>query len=165
MKTLVIYYSQTGNTKKVADAVFGAIQGEKELKELSEVDTLDGYDLIFLGFPIHAFAPPGPVKLFLQNQCQGKRLVLFMTHAQPEDYQELGNWIDTCKAVAEGAEILDVFSCQGEIDSRILEAMQSNDDPYMQKLVEGAVTSKGQPDAIRIERARAFAADVMARYA
>ena len=52
MKTLVAYFSQTGNTKKVAESMFDVIQGEKEIKELSEVENVDGYDLLFVGFPI-----------------------------------------------------------------------------------------------------------------
>jgi len=157
MKTLVTYFSQTGNTKKVAEAIFEGIQGEKEIRDISEVDSLNGYDLAFVGFPIHAFAPPAPVKLFLQNKCEGRKLVLFMTHAQPEDYEELGEWIKTCKNEAASAEVIDVFTCQGEIMASILEAMQNNDDPYMQKLAKGAATSKGQPDASRLDRARSFA--------
>jgi len=165
MKTLVTYFSQTGKTKQVAEAIFETITGEKEIKEISEVESILEHDLSFVGFPIHAFAPPGPVKLFLQNKCEGRKLVLFMTHAQPEDYGELGEWINTCKAEAASAEIVDVFTCQGEILDSILEAMQSSDDPYVQKLSKGAATSKGQPDAARIERARAFAADILSRYA
>ncbi len=142
MKTLVAYFSQTGNTRKVAEGIFETIRGEKEIQEIPRIESIREYDLTFLGFPIHAFAPPGPVKLFLQNLCQGQKLVLFMTHAQPEDFDELGDWLNTCREAAEGAEVLDVFSCQGEIDSRILEAMQSNDDPYMQKLARGAATGR-----------------------
>lgn len=164
MKTLVTYFSQTGKTKQVAEAIFETIEGEKDIRELSEVESIGTYDLTFVGFPIHAFAPPGPVKLFLRNKCEGRQLVLFITHAQPEDYEELGEWINTCKAEAAAAEIVDVFTCQGEILDSILEAMQNNDDPYMQKLAKGAATSKGQPDPTRIECARAFAADIMSRY-
>lgn len=50
MKTVVACMSQTGNTRKVAEAIFGEIQGEKEIKELSELDGLEGYDLSFVGF-------------------------------------------------------------------------------------------------------------------
>jgi len=165
MKTLVTYFSETGNTRKVAEAIFEEIQGEKEIRELSEVENIEGYALTFVGFPIHAFAPPGPVKLFLQNKCKGKQLVMFMTHAQREDFDELYGWLETCRNAAAGAELVGLFNCQGEILDSILEAMANNDDPYMQKLAKGASTSNGQPDAARIKRAHAFAADIMSRYA
>ncbi len=86
MKTLVTYFSETGNTRKVAEAIFGEIQGEKEIKDIAGVENIDGYDLTFVGFPIQAFAPPKPVKLFLQDKCRGKQLVMFTTHAQREDF-------------------------------------------------------------------------------
>ena len=165
MKTLVTYFSDTGNTKKVAEAIFGEIGGEKEIKALSEIESLGGYDLTFVGFPIHAFAPPGPVKLFFQDKCKGRQLVLFMTHAQHEDFDELDGWLETCRNSAAGAELVGLFNCQGEILDSILEAMSNNDDPYMQKLAKGASTSKGQPDDSRLERARSFAREIMAKYA
>ena len=65
MKTLVAYVTQSGNTRKVAEAIYGEIPGEKELKELSEVESLEGYDLAFVGFPIIAFGPEKSAREFL----------------------------------------------------------------------------------------------------
>ena len=42
MRTLVTYLSRTGNTRKVAEAIFEAITGDKDLTELAQVDSLDG---------------------------------------------------------------------------------------------------------------------------
>jgi len=39
VKTLVTYMSKTGNTKKVAEAIFDEINGEKEIKTIDEVDS------------------------------------------------------------------------------------------------------------------------------
>ncbi len=165
MKTLVTYFSQTGKTKQVAEAIFETIEGEKAMKELSEVESTDGYDLLFVGFPIQAFAPAAQAKDFLANQCRNKQLALFMTHAMPEDFEEIGEWIENCKNAAADTDVVGVFNCQGEMADFILDAMLANDDPQIQKLAKGASTSKGQPDTFRIERARAFAADIMSRYA
>ena len=44
MKTLVTYMSQTGNTKKIAEAIYETISGEKEIKQLKEIDSLEDYD-------------------------------------------------------------------------------------------------------------------------
>ena len=57
MKILVAYLSKTGNTKKVAEAIFDEITDEKELKKIEDVDSLDGYDYSFLGFPIQRMGP------------------------------------------------------------------------------------------------------------
>ncbi len=164
MKTLVTYFSQTGKTKQVAEAIFETIEGEREIRELSEVESTDGYDLLFVGFPIQAFAPAAQAKDFLANHCRNKQLALFMTHAMPEDFEEIEEWIKNCKNAAVDTDVVGAFNCQGEMADFILDAMLKNDDPQMQKLAKGASTSKGQPDAARIERARAFAADIMSRY-
>ena len=45
----MICMSQTGNTKKVAEAISQEIRGEEEIKPMSEVSDLDGCDLAFVG--------------------------------------------------------------------------------------------------------------------
>jgi len=88
MRVLVGYVSQTGNTKKVAEAIFGEIEGEKEIKKLDQIKNMKGYDLAFLGFPVRAFGPDKKAKKFLQTQCRGKKIALFITHASPEDHHK-----------------------------------------------------------------------------
>ncbi len=60
--------SLSGNTKKVAEAIFQEIQDEKEIKELGEVENFEGYDIAFVGFPVHRFGPPDKVKNLLEKQ-------------------------------------------------------------------------------------------------
>jgi len=49
VKVLVAYMSRTGNTKKVAEAIHGAIPQPKEIRRVEDVTSLEGYDLSFLG--------------------------------------------------------------------------------------------------------------------
>ncbi|WP_227823497.1 flavodoxin family protein [Clostridioides sp. ZZV15-6383] len=45
MKSLILYSSLTGNTKKIASSIYDAIQGEKEIKNISElVDNSINYE-------------------------------------------------------------------------------------------------------------------------
>ena len=96
MSILVTYFSQTGNTKKVADAIYEAIEGEKETKEFSEVESLEEYDLTFVGFPMQAFGPAQQAKSFLENQCNGKKIAVFLTHGVSENFEELPRWLENC---------------------------------------------------------------------
>ena len=50
MKTLVTYSTLTGNTKKVAEAVFEAVNGEKKLLPVKEVKNHEDYDKIIVGY-------------------------------------------------------------------------------------------------------------------
>jgi len=160
MKTLVAYYSQTGKTKKVADAIYEIIAGEKELKELSEVESLDGYDLSFIGFPIIAFGPAKEGKEFLEQKAAGKKVALFITHAAPEDQEGVEEWLDKCREAAASAELVGFFDCMGELSEAISEALKKSDNPMMQGFGKRRRETIGQPDESRLQRARDFAREV-----
>ena len=72
MKVLVTYYTQTGNTERVAEAICDEIGDSAESKALADVESLDGYDLALVGFPIMAFSPAKPAKDFLEAHAAGK---------------------------------------------------------------------------------------------
>nr|MQY61352.1 flavodoxin [bacterium] len=44
-KILVTYLSQTGNTKKIAEAIFEDLEGDKTIKPMDEVQKIEGYSL------------------------------------------------------------------------------------------------------------------------
>jgi flavodoxin len=164
MKVLVAYMSQTGNTRKVAEAIFGEIQAEKEIKELKDLDGLEGYDLYFVGFPMHAFGPAHAAKGFLEQHAAGKDIVLFNTHASADDDEVLQEWLGNCRAAAVGANVIDLFHCQGEMSEQVADMMKKSGDSNMIAWAEGRDATLGQPDAARLERARVFAREIMGRY-
>lgn len=111
MKVIVVYMSLSGNTKKIAEAIFQEIQEEKEIKELNEIDDLEGYDLAFVGFPMHGFGAPEEAKGFLEKQCQGKKIVLFVTHGAAEESGELQPWLVKCREAAATAVKSQTINC------------------------------------------------------
>jgi flavodoxin len=157
MKVLVAYMSRTGNTKKVAEAIYGAIPQPKEIKRVEDVTSLEGYDLAFLGFPMHAFGPDKPVKTFLETHVKDRAIALFITHMAPEDAPPLQGWIQKFSDAAVGANIIGIFDCQGQLNSRLLKIIMRLRYPTR------ADSSQGQPDETRLERARAFANEIMNR--
>lgn len=163
MKILVTYFTQTGNTKKVAEAVFSEIPGEKEIKELKDVDSLEGYDLSFIGFPIHAFGPAEDAKKFLKEKTSGKKVALVITHAAPEGTPQLKDWIANCEKAASDAEIAGIFDCQGELAQAVGDMLLKSDDPNMRAFGEMGPSTKGQPDESRIAKARAFAGEIIGK--
>lgn len=87
MKAIVIYFSQTGNTKKVAEAIHAgmeAVTDQCDLVKLKDtrMTSLPGYDLIGLGCPVWEFQEPFNVKVFEENlpPMDGKHIFLFATH-------------------------------------------------------------------------------------
>ena len=59
MKTLVIYDSVHGNTRKIAEAIGEAVSGEVKVQRAGEVDAsrLKEFDLLFVGAPTHGGRP------------------------------------------------------------------------------------------------------------
>jgi flavodoxin len=162
MKTLVTYMSQTGNTKKIAEAIYGELEGEKAIKPISEVKDLEGYDLAFIGFPIMQFDIPPVVKNFLSASTQGKKIAIFMTHAVPEGFEAIHSWTGSYEQAAAGAKILGAFDCQGELAQPVIDMLLKADDPQMKAFGEMGASTKGQPDESRVKNAKAFAKEVQA---
>ncbi len=164
MKILVTYFSQSGNTKKIAETIYEAIPFQKELKHISDINGVDPYDLLFVGFPIQVFAPADQGKNFMNTYCQNKPVALFITHAVPDDFKELPLWIERCREPVPETNIMGVFDCQGEVAANLLSFAQESDDPVLRKLGEIGITAKGQPDKIQLERAHSFAEEIVERF-
>lgn len=161
MKVMVSYMSLSGNTKKIAEAMFEEIQADKDIKEFSEIQDLKDYDIVFFGFPMHGFGCPEEARRFLEKHGRGKRMVLFVTHGAPEHSEELVPWLDHCRAAADGAEVIDLFNCQGELAQYVIDALLKSDNPRHRAYGEHGHTTVGQPDARRVEKARLFAREIM----
>lgn len=164
MKVLVTYMSLSGNTKKIAEAIFQEIYGEKEIRQLDLIDDITGYDLVFVGLPMHGFGVPEEGRDFLEKQCQGKKIALFVTHGAPEESTELQPWLDKFTAAAAGADLLGMFNCQGELAQYVVDALLKSDNPRHHEYAKAAHTTMGQPDAARVERARVFARSLMGKF-
>jgi len=113
MKSLVIYYSKSGNTEKVAKAI--ARGSEAELKRVEEVnpENVSDYSLICIGTPVHALAPAKPIKKFLEKlpDLSGRKGAGFCTMHAVGDKRTLR--IIKEKLEAKNIEFLGGFSCKG----------------------------------------------------
>ena len=91
MKILLIYFSGTGNTKKVAvqyKQAFEESGNEVELRSLPFEGELsfEGYDLVGFGYPVHAFNAPANVLRFaksLPKLKEAKRAFIFKSSGEP----------------------------------------------------------------------------------
>jgi flavorubredoxin len=161
MKVLVTYMSNTGNTKKVAEAIFEGIEDEKEIVPIDMVDSIDGYDVTFLGFPIKQMGPDKKTKKLLNRHCtDGRNVVLFITHAAPEESPDLQPMLEKFRREAYKANIVDIFDCQGQLSKSIKRIMSIMPNADLRRWAKED-NSMGQPDETRLERARIFARDIM----
>jgi flavodoxin/ferredoxin len=87
VKTLVISFSQTGNTQKVAENIRDGIVDATDQCDLTTLDKVDvsalaGYDLVGLGCPVFYFQEPFNVRSFMEGlpALDGKQWFIFCTH-------------------------------------------------------------------------------------
>ncbi len=138
MKASIIYWSATGNTKKVAGTIHETLKNNgidaelKTVKESAEVDVLD-YDLVFIGSPSYMWAPPDPVIAWVKDRMDyyrkkgaikpsspkvpGKQAVVFTTYSGP--HTGTGEAIPAGKYLGQflehiGFDVLDEWYIVGE---------------------------------------------------
>jgi flavodoxin len=135
---LIVYLSRTKNTKAIAEIIQRTVGGklvslepEKPYPEnyqaivdqvakennsgylpplKTKIDSIQKYDLIFIGFPTWGMQLPPPMKSFLkQYDLKGKTLIPFNTNAG----YGIGSTMQTVKEMAPSSTILEEFSTQG----------------------------------------------------
>lgn len=86
MEGVVVYFSLSGNTKKVAKAIYRGMQKiiETDIFAIQEISPKDliKYDLIGIGSPVWMQRAPANVCIFLYNMpsMEGRYFFLFATH-------------------------------------------------------------------------------------
>ncbi len=135
MKNLIVYYSYTGNTKKVAEEIAKKVNGtlcpltlkedytkdydalvnemessnnennQPELKDLNV--SLDEFDRVFVLTPVWWYTLSCPVNTFLhQNNLEGKEVILVSTNAG-----WLGETFENMKKLVKG-KVLGTINCE-----------------------------------------------------
>ena len=110
MKVAVRYYTRTGNTKKLADAIAQELGVEaKTTQELIDEVT----DLLFLGSSVYAAGVDSEVKTFIASldPSKVKKVVAFSTAALlPSTYSQVKQLLEK-----KGTEVSkEEFHCRGE---------------------------------------------------
>ncbi len=133
MKTLVVYSSLTGNTEKVARAI-AEVMPNCDIHSVQEAPEATSYDMVAVGFWVDKGMPDKKAFDYI-NSISNANVALFGT---------LGAWADSehsmdCAKKGEDAvktdgknnNYLGAFICQGKVDPKLIERMQSM--PEVQK--------------------------------
>ena len=154
-KILVTYYSETGNTRKIAEAIHSALPEDAAIKPIAEVADIVGYDLVFVGFPVHSHAVPFRVGRFLRSLPRGKKIALFSTHGSLEGDALSREAIESAVAAAAQARIISTFTCRGKVSPEALEKLGGA--PEHEAWTSLAVSASNHPNENDLAAARAFA--------
>lgn len=142
MKTLVVYSSQTNNTKKLAEAA--AAELDAEMVPVSEVGDIGGYERIAVGFWLKGGGPDPATQEFLPKLA-GKKVFFFATHGAAANSAHAKNGLSKAGELAPGATVVGSFRCPGEVSAKI-QAAVAEKNPKAPWLPD-APAAAGHPDA------------------
>jgi flavodoxin/ferredoxin len=152
MKTSVIYFSQTGFTRKVAEKIRDGIvevAGSCDLTGIADVkqESLADYDLVGLGTPVFYYQAPFNVRDFMQGlpELKEKHWFVFCTHGSV-----MGNTLILMAEALKkkGIEVVGFHDTYADGTIPFY--------PY-------PTLTTGHPDALEYEEARAFGREVAER--
>lgn len=166
MKVLVTYFSQSGNTEKIAKAICeeAANAADADLKKLEELtpDMVAEYDCIFMGSPLHSGSLAAPVKecLGVLKASSGQQMAGFITHmatAYPE--QDMDAFAEPMKAACKekGIEYRGCFDCQGFLAKSMHVPVQKKLNMDDNQWAEMVKQMTGRPNQDDMNNAKAFA--------
>jgi flavodoxin len=170
MKVLVTYFSQSGNTEKIAKAIYeeAAQNNNADLKKLEEItpDEVAGYDVIFIGSPLHSGSLAAPAKEWLGvlQAGSGQKMAGFITHMAPaypeQDMEAFADPIKTaCKE--KGIEYVGCFDCQGFLDESMHAAVQKKLNMSDEQWADMVKQMTGHPNEEDVANAKACAKEVL----
>ncbi|WP_090653808.1 flavodoxin family protein [Parafilimonas terrae] len=140
-KILIVYLSRTNNTKAIAEIIQRNVGGTLVALELekpypgnykatvqqvvdentsgylpplkTKIDSIENYDVVFIGFPTWDMQMPPPVKSFLQQyNLSGKKVIPFNTNAG----YGVGSGFQTVKKLCPNSKVLEGFEIKGGIE-------------------------------------------------
>ncbi len=129
MKTLIVYSSQTGNTRKLADKIYDTLDGVTDIISVEQDPDPAGYDLVAVGFWYMGGKPDPKSQKFLSKIGSGTKVFLFATHGAGRDSEHAKNGILAAVNLVKEAEVVGAFSCQGEVNPDILEKVSQRPQP------------------------------------
>jgi flavodoxin len=140
-KILIVYLSRTNNTKAIAEIIHTNVGGTMVALDLqkpypenyqatvqqvvkeneagylpplrTKIDSIEKYDIVFVGFPTWDMKMPPPMKSFLnQYDLRGKTVIPFNTNAG----YGVGTGFETVKELCPNSKVLKGFTIQGGIE-------------------------------------------------
>lgn len=149
MKTLLIYFSQTGNTRTIAESIRRGILDVTNHCDIRTIDNIEakslfGYDLIGIGSPVFFYKEPFNVRDFIEAlpEQDGRHWFIFCTHGNI-----VGNFFPSMIQLLEekGATVIACHNSYANITV-----------PFYPR---PSYTS-GHPDAYDLEQAQAFGKNI-----
>jgi len=163
---LVLYHSQTGNTKKIAVKIFESLSGNsKDLVNLDDCEQIPEARIYFVGFCVkHGTCNMKIIDVL--GELSGKQVALFGTCGMGKDVQYYKSIEDKVKVWLEDDNgYLGIFLCQGKMPIQIREKYTAMPDrEQVRKFLHNFDEAMTHPDETDLKNAEDFVNRIVMRH-
>lgn|GEM_PF-2979348 len=119
MKIGILYHSETGNTKKIAQNIYNHFEPEADIFNISQVfpDSIVRYDYIFIGMPTHGDNLPEKFRNpKIWEILSGREIALFFTHTTQMTSYSPEKLLENAKRIFDEQNVIikESWHCRGE---------------------------------------------------
>ena len=165
MKKLVVYFSQTGNTKKVAEAVLSGLPDGTPMIAAEDIRQVAEYDLVFMGY----WVDKGTADTTAQEamaKISGKMVAIFSTSgAYPDSRPAKDSLANGASCFGEECTVLGAFICQGAVDPQLIDRAKQRPADHHHALTPERIQrwkdASTHPDGTDLDKAVAFSREVL----
>jgi flavodoxin I len=144
MKSMVVYSTQSDNTKKLARALYESLPGEKEIFYVEDAPEPEGYDLVAVGFWLKSGKPDPKSAAYLEHIKPDQQTFLFATHGAAKGSDHARQAMQAARDLAPGANVIGTYSCQGQVNPKVLAKGKAM--PQRPVWLADTTTAVGHPD-------------------
>lgn len=124
-KKVVIYSSLTGNTRKVGEAIFDILEGEKEIfsVESFDISRIDEFNEFIIGFWVDKGTANSSIRKLI-SKIKNKKIAFFGTlGAEPESEHGKKVYRRVAELCSKSNYLLGGFLCLGKVSDKLVEKM------------------------------------------
>jgi flavodoxin len=170
MNYKIVYFSLTGNTKIIAEAIKDALKKNSctycgEIKGSVNHDA----DILFVGFYVHKSSCPDEIKHYLES-LENQKIALFGTAGFGGSKSYFESTLENVKSyIPKSNVIIGNFMCQGKMPenvlerySKILEGKPGNSE--ILKMINNYNNALSHPDENDIDEVQIFAKKILSDF-
>jgi len=167
LKSLIVYSSVTGNTKKVAEAI-AEVMPNVTIVQVQDAPNYQDFDLIVIGYWV-ARGMPDSLVLDYFKTLKNAKIILFGTLGAYPDSEYAKNCIQKSEKLligdSTGNKVLGSFLCMGKVSPKLLEPQAQTlhkkthimTEERIKRLEEG----KKHPDKQDLQNAQDFVSNIL----
>ena len=165
MKIAVVYSSKTGNTRKVAEAIKGALPDGTDLIDAKDFKGAWDYDFLFVGFWVDKGTADGEARRVMGQICNRDVAIFATLGAYPDSDHARQSLVGGACCFGKNTKVVASFICQGAIDPKLIEMFRKNPvgSPHSsnEESEERWAAAAGRPDGKDLKKAADFARNTL----